>query len=233
MIQDLKADSANFERSGDRGSPPSDGFGHTSSHSPNFILGAYENSMVHRSRQHWGPTGESQSSSTPVSSRDSEHSRDSRDSRTTASSIGYPAQYSNDGAASHSGYDAAGYDRRPDPRLIPQAHQRGDYGDPQDSYAGYPPQSQSAYGQRSESIPQYTHQPSIHGQPQGGPAYGYPPENDFGRAVQPGYQDTAAPRSQTQYTNPATASHPGYGSSHPGVTTRYFGPCNPEYLVYN
>ena len=42
MIQDLKADSANFERSGDSG--------------------IYENSMVHRSRQHWGPTGDSAAS---------------------------------------------------------------------------------------------------------------------------------------------------------------------------
>lgn len=44
MIQDLKADSVNFERSGD--------------------TGRYENSMAHQSRQHWGPTS---SEAAPVS----------------------------------------------------------------------------------------------------------------------------------------------------------------------
>ena len=38
MVEDLKVDSVNFERSGDSGN--------------------YENSMVHRSRQHWGPSSE-------------------------------------------------------------------------------------------------------------------------------------------------------------------------------
>jgi hypothetical protein len=60
MMEDLRADSANFERSGDRGTPSSDGFGFGPNPSPNFSIGKYEDSMIHRSRQHWGPSATQQ-----------------------------------------------------------------------------------------------------------------------------------------------------------------------------
>ncbi|KIW04670.1 hypothetical protein, variant 1 [Verruconis gallopava] len=59
MIRDLKADSANFERSGERGTPKPDRFGSRSTHSPDFCVGAYQDSTIHRSRQYWGPTSNS------------------------------------------------------------------------------------------------------------------------------------------------------------------------------
>lgn len=52
MIQDLRADSANFERSGDTGRKL---YSLNSGEQQANDLG-YDNSLVHRSRQHWGPT---------------------------------------------------------------------------------------------------------------------------------------------------------------------------------
>lgn len=54
MVTDLKTDSTNFDRSGARGSPHSNGNGF--GHKPNIPLGSYSDSQIHQSRQHWGPT---------------------------------------------------------------------------------------------------------------------------------------------------------------------------------
>lgn len=64
MIQDLKADSANWYRDQRRtGGTPPQPHGKALVQMPDKKVGRYEDSMVHRSRQHWGPTG-----STPVPS---------------------------------------------------------------------------------------------------------------------------------------------------------------------
>jgi hypothetical protein len=104
MIQDLRADSANFERSGDRGTPCSDGIGFGPNPSPNLSIGRYEDSMIHRSRQHWGPTA-------PV-----EPPRESQPSRAESTSTSYSqgtssshqsAPYSS--YSSHTGQPASAY----------------------------------------------------------------------------------------------------------------------------
>ena len=220
MVQDLKADSANFERSGDTGSPLLDGLVHVSSHSPDFAIGRYENSIVHRSRQHWGPTGEQQSS-TPVSSSATD-SPYSRDSRTTASSGYGDAPYGGSSNAQFEGYDPQYATRAPDRR--PDAGYRAP-ADPRDQYSGYAGSVSTGYGGGAASIgTDYTY-----GQPQHQNAN---QPSHYGHAQDP-YRVAPDPRSAQQpYSTSQAGSHSGYSASTSHLS-RYFGPHTPEQLFYN
>lgn len=181
MVQDLKADSANFERSGD--------------------TGRYENSIVHRSRQHWGPTGEQQSS-TPVSSSATD-SPYSRDSRTTASSGYGDAPYGGSSNAQFEGYDPQYATRAPDRR--PDAGYRAP-ADPRDQYSGYAGSVSTGYGGGAASIgTDYTY-----GQPQHQNAN---QPSHYGHAQDP-YRVAPDPRSAQQpYSTSQAGSHSGYSAS--------------------
>jgi hypothetical protein len=238
MVQDLRADSANFERSGDTGTPPLDGFGFTSSHSPDFFLGRYENSMVHRSRQHWGPTTEQPSAPTDrLPSRAESDSTTYSQSTTSSSRYGntpYSASGGGGGATAYSGYDVPGYGNRPERDIQEQTRPvqgqvQGQVPsrDPRETYPGYGAQSAAGYSGHPASIPSnenYTHHPAANPYPPQNAPYGYPPESGHGRGVPDAYAH-AAPRSQTNYGNPQTGSHPGAAApSHGAHATRYFGP---------
>lgn len=89
MMADLKNDSSNFERSGARGTPDLDGFGFNHAHLPNTLIGRYEESQVHESRQYYGST-DHQRGVAPVvpPSRESTATVQSYTSGTSASSHG-------------------------------------------------------------------------------------------------------------------------------------------------
>lgn len=240
MVQDLRADSANFERSGDTGTPPMDGFGVTPPLSPNFSLGRYENSMVHRSRQHWGPTAEQANTSTErLPSRAESDSSSYTQSTTGSSRYGNPAYTSSGGggggALAYSGYDPPDYGSSR-PERDSHAQTRPIQGqvpsrDPRE-YPGYGAQPAAGYPGHPASISaneNYTHHPAANPYPPQTASYGYPPETGHGRGVTDAY---AQPRSQTNYSNPQTGSHTGAAApSHGSHSARYFGSNVPHSLV--
>lgn len=229
MVQDLKADSANFERSGDTGSLLPDRFGLPPSRSPNFSIGRYESSMVHRSRQHWGPSTEQ--TSTPTDRQTSRADSDSTNySRTTTSSYNSNPQYSST--------PSYGYETQYSRGEREQEPSRGHQQTPRDPYLAYAGAQPSTYGGGNAAIPSgdnYTHHPSTHQSQATGIPYGYTQETGYGRAA-PDYT-SQAPRSsahQTPYPGGPAGHGSGYATGgHSAHTSRYFGSQPPEYLVYH
>ncbi|TID23332.1 hypothetical protein E6O75_ATG02968 [Venturia nashicola] len=106
MVQDLRTDSANFERSGARGSPYSDTPGFGQCHIPNKPLGNYQESQVHHSRQYWGPTGaETQAAAPPP--------QPAAPAYVAQSQQRYPPQASAAASTQHYATTSAAYDSYP------------------------------------------------------------------------------------------------------------------------
>jgi hypothetical protein len=227
MIQDLKADSANFERSGDTGSPFPDGFGQSSSSSPNISLGRYENSMVHRSRQHWGPTAEQ---SQPEERPPRADSESTQYTQRTASSYQSGQSYGSSQQSYGGSQQPYGHDSRPARELEPQRHQPMPR-DPYQPYGGGQPAGYPPVGSAVSTGENYTHHAAVR-QPAVNAPYGYPAQ---------GYDRTASeyaqPRStthQSAYPSNQPTQNSAYSTgSHGAHTSRYFGTALPEYLVYH
>jgi hypothetical protein len=218
MVEDLKADSANYERSvasgTSRGSPYLEEpiFGY---HLPNKAIGSYADSVVHQSRQHWGPSaGAAAAAATPAAS-----------------------QYTG------SSYSGASYSEQPPPQQQQQHYQQQQPQSYGQSAAGYTQQQQ--YQQQQSAYPtpsassvtsgsstvgnsaspiSYSHSAYTTERPQ------QPNQSSYGTTPAAGYSATprnAHQQQQQQQAYPAGA--PSYGQPAP----RYFGSLHPEFLVYN
>ena len=202
MVQDLRADSANFERSGDTGSPPLVGFGLTPPYTPDISIGRYENSMVHRSRQHWGPTAEPSSAS---SERMQQQPRGEEPVRYPQPTVA--PSYSQPPSEPSYGYGEQ-YNRNSDPRGDPRVDPRASHPAPSREYNQQYDSRTNPYGTpNSMSSGEYNLAP---GHPNYSAGYnsGYAPEAGQ-RPTDARYMDPrSAQPTQPQYSQPGHGSQP-------------------------
>lgn len=145
MVQDLRTDSANFERSGARGSPHSDNTGFGQSYIPNKPLGNYQESQVHQSRQYWGPTGaETQAAAAPPQPAAPVYATQSQSRYPPQASAAPPTQHYATTSAAYDGYPAqTAYSHNP----APSAYSA--------SPAGSDASRNYTYGSTASSTPSY------------------------------------------------------------------------------
>jgi hypothetical protein len=213
MVDDLKADSANYERSlasgATRGSPylEDSAFGYRT---PNKVIESYANSVVHQSRQHWGPSaGAGTSSSGSTQSYGS--------SAYGAPSTGYPESQSHQPPHQQNQPPSA-YGQTPAAsnysQQYPQQSAQGVYQTPPAGASASPMSTYSAGSNYTTERPSQ-HSTQSYGNPAQGSGYQYS-----------GNASSNVPRDQRGY--------PQAGQPYPQTAApRYFGSFRPEFLVYN
>jgi hypothetical protein len=218
MVDDLKADSANYERSvatgATRGSPylEEPAFGYQP---PNKVIGSYQDSVFHQSRQHWGPSSSSAGAAA------------------TVPAVAPAAPHQQYGGGSSYASPSAGYNE-----AQPQQHQQQQA---QPSYAPAPAGYSQGYQQApaayqtpstgnsaspaSSSYSNYTaDRPPVH-PPQA--SYSTSASSVAGYQFQGNAAGSVPRQSQTSYQQQSNPSYQQTG------TQRYFGSFRPEFLVYN
>lgn len=208
MMDDLRADSYNFEKAGARGTPDPDGFGFGYGHIPNCeCIGKYEDSTVHKSRQYHGSTDDqSRPTRADTASTSTQYTQGSAAS--TRSSVG---QHSSASAQYPQGYGQAygqTYEEPSSSRNHPQAQ--------------VPHTSPTNPNNPAYSLYATTGPPQATAQNYGG---GYQQPTQSSRQH---YDETRVPRSE----QPAEPQHrnvpqPTYPNQ------RYFGAPCPDFLVYH
>ncbi|KIW00747.1 uncharacterized protein PV09_07730 [Verruconis gallopava] len=192
MIRDLKADSANYERSGD--------------------TGRYEDSMVHRSRQYWGPTNSSPYSEPP---RNTSYSEPPRRTGAPAPNLQtYQGQYAH----------PPSYPAHPPVLRSPYAQEEmRRYANTEDSGSGY---TYGSVRQASEfAQDQFNSQPrqfSTGNYPEHPPQYAH----NYPRSHNQREYQAAAPRAEPHSSSRMTASTTNAAQSSP-TTGSAQGPAHP------
>jgi hypothetical protein len=214
MVDDLKADSANYERSiasgATRGSPylEEPAFGYK----PNKVIGSYADSVVHQSRQHWGPSAGAGQSAAPASAQTS-----------------YGAQPY---AASSTSYSEP-----------PQQQQQPQYQQQQPSYtqgSGYSTQQQYSQHQNAYGTQSVSSTPSVaSGGSSASPInYSHYTTDRVAQSNQGGYSNTGSTATYPPNSSvPRASQQHGYQTSGQQYAQsgaqRYFGSLRPAFLVYN
>ncbi|QDS69555.1 hypothetical protein FKW77_007871 [Venturia effusa] len=175
MVQDLRTDSANFERSGARGSPSLDSNGLGHNHIPNKPLGNYQESQVHQSRQYWGPTGaESQAAAVPQPAASAYAAQPQPQHRyPSQASAAAPSQHYATASAAYDGYSApTAYSHTANPSAFSASPAGSDasrnytYGPNASSTPGYqPPAGRQADPRQADPTPRYAPSSQQYAQP--------------------------------------------------------------------